>query len=75
MLLEAEKDIDRGRNRLAELFTVPRNRRATQASFIVMFMLVGSLASNVTSDRSAGNNCGCGVKILLSFTDILSAAE
>jgi len=37
-LLEAEKDIIRGRNRYLELFTVPRNRRAAQASLIVMFM-------------------------------------
>ncbi|KAF9257692.1 hypothetical protein L218DRAFT_975133 [Marasmius fiardii PR-910] len=39
VLLEAEKSTKRhGRNRLLELFTVPRNRRATVASFIVMFM-------------------------------------
>ncbi|KAG7090877.1 hypothetical protein E1B28_009958 [Marasmius oreades] len=39
VLLEAEKDINmHRRNRLFELFTVPRNRRATTASFIVMFM-------------------------------------
>ncbi|KAH9953872.1 hypothetical protein BGW80DRAFT_1468206 [Lactifluus volemus] len=38
VLLEAEKELTRGRNRYIELFTVPRNRRATQASFVVMFM-------------------------------------
>ncbi|KAF5354424.1 hypothetical protein D9758_010723 [Tetrapyrgos nigripes] len=38
VLLEAEKDISRNRNRFFELFTVPRNRRATLASFTVMFM-------------------------------------
>jgi hypothetical protein len=38
VLLEAEKELTRGRNRYVELFTVPRNRRATLASFIVMFM-------------------------------------
>ncbi|KAJ4468263.1 MFS sugar transporter [Lentinula aciculospora] len=38
ILLEAEKDIIRNRNKFLELFTVPRNRRATLASFIVMFM-------------------------------------
>ncbi|KAF9264194.1 hypothetical protein L218DRAFT_926497 [Marasmius fiardii PR-910] len=39
VLLEAEKDINaHRRNRFFELFTVPRNRRATAASFIVMFM-------------------------------------
>ncbi|KAJ7594734.1 hypothetical protein C8J56DRAFT_927513 [Mycena floridula] len=38
VLLEAEKKIIRGRHRFIELFTVPRNRRGTLASFIVMFM-------------------------------------
>ncbi|THV01101.1 hypothetical protein K435DRAFT_718319 [Dendrothele bispora CBS 962.96] len=38
VLLEAEKDISKERNKFFELFTVPRNRRATLASFIVMFM-------------------------------------
>lgn len=37
-LLEAEKSIHVGKNRFLELFIVPRNRRATLASFIVMFM-------------------------------------
>ncbi|KAF8891725.1 hypothetical protein BD779DRAFT_1512721, partial [Infundibulicybe gibba] len=37
-LLEAEKDIKRDRSPFVELFTVPRNRRATLASFIVMFI-------------------------------------
>ncbi|KAI0035865.1 hypothetical protein K488DRAFT_42360 [Vararia minispora EC-137] len=36
--IEAEKEIDSGHNRFFELFTVPRNRRATLASSIVMFM-------------------------------------
>ncbi|THU79353.1 hypothetical protein K435DRAFT_875558 [Dendrothele bispora CBS 962.96] len=38
VLLEAEKDISKERNKFLELFTIPRNRRATLASFIVMFM-------------------------------------
>jgi hypothetical protein len=38
VLLETEKELTRGRNRYVELFTVPRNRRATLASFVVMFM-------------------------------------
>ena len=37
-LLEAESDIQKGRNLFLELFRVPRNRRATQASTLVMFM-------------------------------------
>ena len=38
VLLEAENELTRGRNRYLELFTVARNRRASLASFIVMFM-------------------------------------
>ena len=37
VLLEAESSLNR-RNRALELFTIPRNRRASQAAFIVMFM-------------------------------------
>ncbi|KAF8521253.1 MFS sugar transporter [Hysterangium stoloniferum] len=37
-LLEAEMEINRNKNLISELFTIPRNRRATVASFIVMFM-------------------------------------
>ncbi|PIL24778.1 MFS general substrate transporter [Ganoderma sinense ZZ0214-1] len=39
VLLEAEKEVSRStRHKFLELFTVPRNRRATLASSIVMFM-------------------------------------
>ncbi|KAF8348136.1 proton myo-inositol cotransporter [Amanita rubescens] len=38
VLLEAEKSIQRNKKLFFELFTVPRNRRATLASFIVMFI-------------------------------------
>ncbi|KAJ6498251.1 hypothetical protein DFH09DRAFT_1446722 [Mycena vulgaris] len=37
VLLEAEKEIVTGRNRLWEMVSVPRNRNAMIASFIVMF--------------------------------------
>lgn len=37
-LLEAEKNMELGQNKLLELITVPRNRRAMVASQIVMFM-------------------------------------
>ena len=37
-LLEVEADVQKGRNLFFELFRVPRNRRATQASCLVMFM-------------------------------------
>ena len=37
-LLEVEADVQKGRNLFLELFRVPRNRRATQASSLVMFM-------------------------------------
>ncbi|OJT05084.1 Major myo-inositol transporter IolT [Trametes pubescens] len=38
VLLETEREIQTGRSLFLELFTVPRNRRATLASTIVMFM-------------------------------------
>ena len=38
ILLEAEEFMNRGHNRYIELFSIPRNRRAALASFIVMFM-------------------------------------
>lgn len=38
VLLEEEKFVTRDKNLFVELFTVPRNRRAALASFIVMFM-------------------------------------
>src|SRR5258708_19754186 len=38
VLLTEEEAVTRGRNLLIELFDVPRNRRASLASFIVMFM-------------------------------------
>ncbi|CAZ85640.1 unnamed protein product [Tuber melanosporum] len=38
VLLEAEKRISNRRNRLVEVFTVPRNRHALQASLTVMIM-------------------------------------
>ena len=37
-LLEAESELQLGRNKILELITVPRNRRALVASEIVMFM-------------------------------------
>ncbi|KAB8342805.1 hypothetical protein FH972_022403 [Carpinus fangiana] len=36
--LEVENEMKEGRNTFKELFTVPRNRRATQSSWFVMFM-------------------------------------
>lgn len=58
VLLEAEKDVSHGRNRFLELFTVPRNRRATQGSLIVMFMWETVNPSSRTSDTDLhlGNN-------------------
>ncbi|KAI6125348.1 hypothetical protein EDD16DRAFT_454480 [Pisolithus croceorrhizus] len=37
ILLEAENDLKMGRNRVVEMFTIPRNRNAAIASWIVMF--------------------------------------
>ena len=43
MLLEAEKEVNKKtRSKFLELFTVPRNRRAMQASSLLMFMCVSS---------------------------------
>ncbi|KAJ8468921.1 hypothetical protein ONZ45_g17067 [Pleurotus djamor] len=57
ILLEAEKEISSGKNRFLELFTVPRNRRATLASLIVMFMqqfcginVIAYYSSNIFSE-------------------------
>ncbi|KAI0075386.1 hypothetical protein K474DRAFT_1664337 [Panus rudis PR-1116 ss-1] len=57
VLLEAEKEIESGRNRFLELFTVPRNRRALLASTIVMFMqqfcgvnVIAYYSSNIFSE-------------------------
>lgn len=36
--LEVEEKLKEGRNTFKEVFTVPRNRRAAQSSFFVMFM-------------------------------------
>ncbi|KAH7882022.1 hypothetical protein F5I97DRAFT_2068794 [Phlebopus sp. FC_14] len=37
ILLEAENEMKRGRNRVVEMFTIPRNRHAALASWVVMF--------------------------------------
>ncbi|KAI6019317.1 hypothetical protein PISMIDRAFT_100070 [Pisolithus microcarpus 441] len=37
ILLEAENEMKKGRNRIVEMFTIPRNRNAALASWIVMF--------------------------------------
>lgn len=37
ILLEAENEMKKGRNRVVEMFTIPRNRNAALASWIVMF--------------------------------------
>lgn len=38
VLLDAEREVQQKRNRYIEIFTIPRNRRALQASFIVMIL-------------------------------------
>ncbi|KAG1744559.1 uncharacterized protein EDB91DRAFT_1123024 [Suillus paluster] len=37
VLLEAENEMRKGRNRVVEMFTIPRNRHAALASWVVMF--------------------------------------
>ncbi|KAJ3798615.1 hypothetical protein GGU11DRAFT_780178 [Lentinula aff. detonsa] len=62
VLLQAEEGLIRNRNRFMELFTVPRNRRATLASFIVMFMqqfcginAIAYYSSNIFSQANFSN--------------------
>lgn len=62
VLLEVEKEIQSGRNLFIELFTVPRNRRATLASTIVMFMqqfcgvnVIAYYSSNIFSQANFTN--------------------
>lgn len=56
-LLEAEKTMRLGQNKIKELISVPRNRRALVASEIVMFMQQVSSLILVTSGRQRGNWC------------------
>ncbi|EMD37517.1 hypothetical protein CERSUDRAFT_114155 [Gelatoporia subvermispora B] len=62
VLLEAEAEVMSGRNRFLELFTIPRNRRATLASLIVMFMqqfcgvnVIAYYSSNIFSQSGFNN--------------------
>lgn len=62
VLLEAEEALEHGKNRYLELFSIPRNRRASLASFIVMFMqqfcginVIAYYSSNVFSQAGANN--------------------
>jgi len=62
VLLEAEKEIQRNRSRFVELFTVPRNRRATLASLLLMFMqqfcgvnVIAYYSSNIFSEAKFSN--------------------
>ncbi|KAG9082456.1 hypothetical protein FS749_006833 [Ceratobasidium sp. UAMH 11750] len=62
-LLEAEEEVKSGSSfRIAELFTVPRNRRAALASFVVMFMqqfcgvnVIAYYSSSVFSQAGLGD--------------------
>ncbi len=52
-LLEAENEIQLGRNKVLEMITVPRNRRALIASEIVMFMQQVRATSSLSSFDSS----------------------
>ncbi|PFH52019.1 hypothetical protein AMATHDRAFT_141199 [Amanita thiersii Skay4041] len=68
VLLEAEKSIQRDRRHLfLELFTVPRNRRATQASFIVMFICGVNIIAYYSSNIFAEGNFSQIQALLASF--------
>ena len=49
--LEAEQSISVGQNKILELITVPRNRRAMQASELVMFMQQYVVNMDLYSDQ------------------------
>lgn len=80
VLLEAEQEIAAKRgNRFLELFTIPRNRRASLACFIVMFMqqfcgvnVIAYYSSNVFAQSGFSNiqailaGWGFGARKLLS---------
>ena len=53
-LLEVEGEIKLGKNKVLELITVPRNRRALVASEIVMFM---QQVYRLSQGRSDGLEC------------------
>lgn len=55
-LLKTEQQLSKGRNKLLELFTVPRNRRAMVASEIVMFMQVCSTATFSNTKLTSRSN-------------------
>lgn len=59
---ELEEAVNRGKNLFLELFTVPRNRRAALASWIVMFMQQVKLTKHVCNDpvlTKLGVRCKC----------------
>ncbi|KAF9451301.1 H(+)-myo-inositol cotransporter [Macrolepiota fuliginosa MF-IS2] len=67
VLLEAEKEIDRSGNKFVELFTIPRNRRATVASLIVMFICGVNVIAYYSSNIFAEGNFSRIQALLASF--------
>jgi hypothetical protein len=63
-LLKVEEKISKGRNLIAELFTVPRNRRAMLASEIVMFMVCIVIAMDMANGYS--NNSAASTSLVRS---------
>ncbi|KAI6102837.1 hypothetical protein F5141DRAFT_1050511 [Pisolithus sp. B1] len=62
ILLEAENEMKKGRNRVVEMFTIPRNRNAALASWIVMFgqqfcgvNVIAYYSSNIFSQSGFSN--------------------
>ncbi len=62
VLLEVEKEFESNRPAIVQLFSVPRNRRAALASFIVMFMqqfcgvnVIAYYSSNIFSSSGFNN--------------------
>ena len=73
VFIEAEKEIETGRSKFFDLFTVPRNRRATLASFIVMFLCVFSPLCSLIA-RLTVLHCRqqfCGVNVIAYYSSTI----
>ncbi|RDB25309.1 DDB1- and CUL4-associated factor 7 [Hypsizygus marmoreus] len=73
VLLEAEKKIQRGHNRFLELFKVPRNRRATLASFIAAVVSIDQNLHFIITLTSAFPLRSCGVNVIAYYSSNIFA--
>jgi hypothetical protein len=74
MLLDAEANLQSGRNLYKELFTIPRNRRATQGASLVMFMQRGSSRGPRSNDPCADDVMTvefCGINVIAYYSSAI----